>query len=162
MVLQKQPPEVLYKKKVSQSLFKLIFWLQFDTLLKKRLWYRCFHVNFVRFLRTPFLCNTSRWLLLNIVNFILPQVQVKIRIGYSRFQTAVHLPLGYKTWQKKINIFYATFEFFVWTQFFWQYIFIFFFTDDGEILLWFEWLWHRFTSILQSAAASRELRLRKL
>ena len=34
------------------------------TLLKKRLWHRCFHVNFAKFLRTPFLQNTSRRLLL--------------------------------------------------------------------------------------------------
>ena len=34
------------------------------TLLKMRLWHRCFPVNFVKFLRTPFLQNTSRWLLL--------------------------------------------------------------------------------------------------
>ena len=34
------------------------------TLLKKRLWNRCFPVNFVRFLRTPFLQNTSGRLLL--------------------------------------------------------------------------------------------------
>ena len=32
--------------------------------LKKRLWHRCFPVNFVRFLRTPFLQNTSGRLLL--------------------------------------------------------------------------------------------------
>ena len=35
------------------------------TLLKKRLWYRYFPVNFVKFLRTPFLQNTSERLLLN-------------------------------------------------------------------------------------------------
>ena len=29
------------------------------TLLKKRLWYRCFPVNFANFLRAPFLQNTS-------------------------------------------------------------------------------------------------------
>ena len=29
------------------------------TLLKKRLWHRCFPVNFARFLRTPFLQKTS-------------------------------------------------------------------------------------------------------
>ena len=29
------------------------------TLLKKRLWHRCFSVNFAKFLRTPFLQNTS-------------------------------------------------------------------------------------------------------
>ena len=36
----------------------------FATLLKKRLWLRCFPVNFAKFLRTPFLQNTSRRLLL--------------------------------------------------------------------------------------------------
>ena len=34
------------------------------TLLKKRLWYRCFPVNFAEFLRTPFLTEYIRWLLL--------------------------------------------------------------------------------------------------
>ena len=34
------------------------------TLLKKRLWHRCFPVNFVKFLRTPFLQNTTGRLLL--------------------------------------------------------------------------------------------------
>ena len=37
------------------------------TLLKKRLWHRCFPVNFVTFLRTPFLQNTSGRLLLEII-----------------------------------------------------------------------------------------------
>ena len=32
--------------------------------LKKRLWHRCFTVNFAKFLRTPFLQNTSGLLLL--------------------------------------------------------------------------------------------------
>ena len=36
------------------------------TLLKKRLWHRYFPVNFVKFLRTPFLQNTSGRLLLNL------------------------------------------------------------------------------------------------
>ena len=34
------------------------------TLLQKRLWHRCFPVNFAKFLRTPFSQNTSKWLLL--------------------------------------------------------------------------------------------------
>ena len=34
------------------------------TLLKKRLWHRCFPKNFANFLRTPFLQNTSGRLLL--------------------------------------------------------------------------------------------------
>ena len=33
-------------------------------LLKRRLWHRCFPVNFAKFLRTPFLQNTSGRLLL--------------------------------------------------------------------------------------------------
>ena len=37
------------------------------TLLKKRLWHRCFPVNFVKFLRAPFLRNTSRLLLLSVI-----------------------------------------------------------------------------------------------
>ena len=36
------------------------------TLLKKRIWHSCFPVNFAKFLRAPFLKNTSRWLLLKI------------------------------------------------------------------------------------------------
>ena len=35
-------------------------------LLKKRLWHRCFPVNFVKFLRTPFLQNTCGRLLLEV------------------------------------------------------------------------------------------------
>ena len=34
------------------------------TLLKKRLWHRCFAVNFAELLRTPFLTEHLRWLLL--------------------------------------------------------------------------------------------------
>ena len=36
--------------------------------IKKRLWHRCFPVNFAKFLRTPFLQNTSGRLLLFRVN----------------------------------------------------------------------------------------------
>ena len=39
--------------------------LKFATLLKKRLLYRCFPVNFAKFLRTPFLTEHLRWLLLH-------------------------------------------------------------------------------------------------
>ena len=36
------------------------------TLLKKRLWHRCFPVNFAKFLRTPFLTEHLQWLLLKL------------------------------------------------------------------------------------------------
>ena len=35
-------------------------------LLKKTLWHRCFPVNFAKFIRTPFLQNTTGRLLLNL------------------------------------------------------------------------------------------------
>ena len=35
------------------------------TLLKKRLWYRCFPVNFVKFLRTPLVTASGKYKLIN-------------------------------------------------------------------------------------------------
>ena len=40
-----------------------------STLLKKRLWHRCFPVNFEKFLRTPFLIEHLWWLLLLLLCF---------------------------------------------------------------------------------------------
>ena len=52
-------------KYLCQSLFSnKVAGLRPATLLKKRLWHWCFPVNFPKFLRTPFLQNTSRRLLL--------------------------------------------------------------------------------------------------
>ena len=39
-------------------IFNKVAGLRSATLLKKRLWHRCFPVNFAKFLRTPFLQNT--------------------------------------------------------------------------------------------------------
>ena len=75
---QKQPPEVFYNKTcpknfakfrgkhLSQSLFfNKVAGLRPATLLKKRLWHRCFLVNFAKLLRAPFLQNTSGCLLVH-------------------------------------------------------------------------------------------------
>ena len=57
------------KRPVPESLFNKVASLRPATLLKKRLWHRCFPVTFVKFLTTPFLQNTSgRLLLQNSVN----------------------------------------------------------------------------------------------
>ena len=48
--------------------FNKVLALRPATLLKKRLQQRCFPVNFVKFLRTPFLQNTSQQLPLFVVN----------------------------------------------------------------------------------------------
>ena len=47
--------------------FNKVAGLRPTTLLKKSLWHRCFPVNFPKFLRTPFLQNTTGRLLLNKV-----------------------------------------------------------------------------------------------
>ena len=65
--VQKQPPEVFYKKGVlknfakftgkhlCQSLFfNKVAGIRTATLLKKRLWHKYFPVNFAKFLRAPF------------------------------------------------------------------------------------------------------------
>ena len=51
-------------KHLCQSLlFGIVEGLRPATLLKRRLWHRCFPANFVEFLRTPFLQNTCERLL---------------------------------------------------------------------------------------------------
>ena len=52
------------KLPVPESLFNKVAGLRPATLLKKRLWRKCFSVNFAKFLRTPLLQNMSEWLLL--------------------------------------------------------------------------------------------------
>ena len=49
---------------MSESLFNKVASLRPASLLKKKLWLRCFTVNFAKFLRTPFLQNISGRLLL--------------------------------------------------------------------------------------------------
>ena len=54
------------RKHLCQSLFfNKVAGLRPTTLLKKRLWLRCFPVDFVKFLRTPYLQYAFRWLFLS-------------------------------------------------------------------------------------------------
>ena len=48
------------------SFFKKVAGWSLQLYLKKRLWHRCFPVNFAKFLRTPFSQNTSEQMLLII------------------------------------------------------------------------------------------------
>ena len=49
-------------------------------LLKNRLWDRCFPVNFTKFLRTPYLTEHLRWLLLLKFHFFQEQLEKKYTI----------------------------------------------------------------------------------
>ena len=54
------------KYKCQSPFFNKVAGLRPATLSKKRLWHRCFPVNFAKFLRTPFLQNTYGRLLLPV------------------------------------------------------------------------------------------------
>ena len=59
------------KRLCRQSLyFNKVAGLRPATLLKKRLWHRCFAVKFAKFLRTSFVTEHLRWLLLRAANFL--------------------------------------------------------------------------------------------
>ena len=79
-VFRRSRPEVLYKKGVlrdfakftgkhlRQSLFfNKVSGLRPATLLKKRIWHRCFPLNFVKFLRTALLTEHLSLLLLTLI-----------------------------------------------------------------------------------------------
>ena len=80
LVKRTSRPEVFCRKSVLRNLakftgkhlcqsffFNKVAGLRSATLSKKRLWHRCFHVNFAKFLRTPCLIEHLRWLLLSKV-----------------------------------------------------------------------------------------------
>ena len=61
--------EVIYKKGVLKIFAKFTGkHLCQSFFLKKRLWHRCFPVNFSKFLRTPVLTEHLRWLFLHCLN----------------------------------------------------------------------------------------------
>ena len=55
---------------------------------KKRLWHRCFPVNFGKFLRTPFLIEQFRWLLLNFTIIIFSKYEFGIQFKKSNLGKA--------------------------------------------------------------------------
>ena len=72
--LQKQPPEVFWKKGVLSNFGKITGKHLYQNLFlnkvagfslwEERHWHKRFHGNYVKFLRIPFLQDTSGWLLL--------------------------------------------------------------------------------------------------
>ena len=60
----KTPNTVIASRRATPKLCMCDLFVRPATLLKQRLWHRCFPVNFAQFLRTPSLQNTSGRLLL--------------------------------------------------------------------------------------------------
>ena len=70
-------------KHLYQSLsFNKVAGLRSATLLKKRLWHRCFPVNFSKFLRTPFLTEHLQRLLFHVATFGVPRQLVVTELIY--------------------------------------------------------------------------------
>ena len=74
-------------KHLCQSLlFNKVAGLRTVTLLKTRFWYRCFPVNFSKFLKTPSVTEHLRWLLLKtpVNQLIFREELVELQLYYSR------------------------------------------------------------------------------
>ena len=95
-------PEVFFKKGVLRNLPKLtgkhlcqilffnkVAGLRPATLLKKGLWYRCFLVNFLKFLRAPFFIEHLWWLLLFFVIYVFPEIFVTESHSYTSRKKSV-------------------------------------------------------------------------
>ena len=74
-------------KHLCQSLlFNKVAGLRTVTLLKKRFWYRCFPVNFSKFLKTPSITEHLQWLLLktSVNQLIFSKELVDLQLYYTR------------------------------------------------------------------------------
>ena len=76
-------------KHLRQSLFfNKVAGLRPATLLKKRFWRTCFPMNSAKFLRTPFLIEHLRWLLLmNVVSFNTKTHYQALQLSLTMFKT---------------------------------------------------------------------------
>ena len=87
-------------KHLCQSLlFNKVVGLRTVTLLTKRFWYRCFLVNFSKFLKTPSITEHLRWLLLRtpVNQLIFREELVDLQLYYSRtFSQEIFKPMCFK------------------------------------------------------------------
>ena len=86
-------------KHLCQSLlFNKVAGLRPATVLKKRLWHRCFPVNFVKFLRTPFYKERLWWLLMpkNICMLVFHELSQCLGLRTLRNKETEILEIGSK------------------------------------------------------------------
>ena len=62
-MVKKVSLEILQKSQ-KNTCAKVSFLIELQAFIKKRLWHRCFPVNFAQFLRTPYTIKQLWWLLL--------------------------------------------------------------------------------------------------
>ena len=112
--LQKQPLEVFWKKAVLSNfakftgkyLYQSLFFNKVAdfSLWKETLWHRSFHVNFVKFLRTPFLQNTSGRLLLSFWEDRSFHYKVPFSLSFISLKKTLQWA---KSWKKRFHAFYV-------------------------------------------------------
>ena len=81
------------------------------TFFKKRLWHRCFPVNFVKFLRTPFLTEHLRWLLL--------KKQISAKRFHQQYHFCFHLESCY---QETLIVKYLSHSTFILSTMYYHYL----------------------------------------
>ena len=101
-----------FRTPVPESLF--FFMAQPATLLKKRLWHRCFPVSFAKFLRTTFLQSTSGRLVLCLLPLMESSIACLIYIVFVLFYLILFIYLF-------VLLLYVIYVFFIFI-----YIFIYF------------------------------------
>ena len=82
------------KAPVPESLFNKVAGLRPATLSKKRIWHRCFSVNFAKFLRTLFVTEHLWWLLLSILHFLIKDCYHRCHTFNSSFESLLTLIKG--------------------------------------------------------------------
>ena len=113
-------PEMFYKKAVHRNFAKFtgkhlsqsLFFNKVASfsLWKERLWHRCFHVNFVRFLRTPFLQNTSGRLLLSLWEDLTFHYKVPLSLSFISLKKIER----WVNFRKKILFMFSRLHFKLW------------------------------------------------
>ena len=76
-------------------------------LFKKRLWHRCFPVNFLKFLRIPFLTEYRRWLLLSFYDWLVIN-QLLLRSSMFFHRLAVVLAQEEVRYESKVLFTWST------------------------------------------------------
>ena len=120
------------------------------TLLKKRLWSRCFPVNFVKFLRTPFLTEHLWWLLLKSKS----KLRTMCRKNHENFKNSklgCNLTGSYKK-EYIHRHFYIQLSFCIWRHFYIERLFLYYRTFLHSFISWYsgwkKWIKGLFMKVL--------------
>ena len=115
------------KKRLWYRCFPVNFYLRPATifrsanLFKKRLWHRCFPVDFLKFLRTPFFIEYRRWLLLSFYNwFVINQLLLRNRYVFSTAGSSTGVRRGEIWKQSALHLINEKVNYILLAKLFWR------------------------------------------